>query len=170
MSEAKSKAAVVAGLFRKLRGRARLEALAAEGVQKTQFERELEHLKSYLVEWSQRQKGAYAPESQATSSLSQYVKSASPSASELFEASDGWAMTVIDAAIDSLSALADGSLMRSALRVRYLNEGLMPGDDMKIQVFRSGRLQEMSLMECDELADKAEISLVPMVKQRGLPL
>lgn len=168
MSETKAK--MIAGLFRKLRGRERLEALAEEGVQKTQFERELERLKSYLLEWSQRQKGAYSQESQAVSSLSQYIKSASPSATELFEASDGWAMTVIDAAIDSLSTLEDGLLMRSALRVRYLNEGLAPGGEIKIQVFRSGRLAEISLLECDELADKAESALVPMVKKRGLPL
>lgn len=159
------------GVLRRARGRARLEALASASVEKTREQCELERLKTYLLEWSQRQKSGYSVGGGASTALAQYQKSGSPEATELLKESDGWAMSIIDAAIDSLSTLEDGLMMRAALRVRYLNEGLVPGaGELKIRVFRSGRLQDMSLMECDELADRAEISLIPIAKRRGLPL
>jgi hypothetical protein len=79
-------------------------------------------------------------------------------------------MAVIDASIDDLTALPDGMTMRAALRVRYLNEGIAPTGELRIRVFRSGRLQGMSLEEADRLADAAENCLIPITKRRGLPL
>lgn len=122
------------------------------------------------MDWAHRQKSDAPDLGMADSSLSQYMKSASPTATELFAESDGWAASVLEAAIDDLIEEDNGVLMRAALRVRYLNEGLSPGDGFKIRVFRHGRLLGLSLIECDMLADKAELLLIPLVKRKGLPL
>ncbi|OGT57543.1 MAG: hypothetical protein A3E01_08375 [Gammaproteobacteria bacterium RIFCSPHIGHO2_12_FULL_63_22] len=160
----------IARLFNRVRGRARLESLAAESTMKTREQLELERLKAYLLSWATRQADHGPKLGMTRSSLSDYMKTASPEASELLAQSDGWAMAVVDASIDDLIDKLDGAMMRAALRVRYLNEGLMPGAGIKIRVFRSGRLQDLSLMEADNLADRAEIALIPIVKRRGLPL
>lgn len=158
-------------MFRRLRGRERLMRLAAESVPKTREELELERLKSYLLEWADRQKHAYGTRGSADSCLSEYTKSGSPSASELFEQSTGWAMAILDASMDDLIAIKpDGALMRPALRVRYLSEGIAPGGELKIRVFRSGRLEGLSAVAADVLADRAEKALIPITKRRGLPL
>lgn len=160
----------IAGAIREAAGRARLMALAANNGEVTQEQRELDRLRGYLLDWSQRQK-EYGPSlGVAGSCLEQYMKSASPTALELFSKSDGWAASVVEAAIDDLIDVPDGVLMRGALRVRYLNEGIAPGEGFKIRVFRHGRLHGLSLLECDMLADKAENLLIPICKRRGLPL
>lgn len=160
----------VAGTLRRAAGRARLMALAAQTKEVSQEQREIDRLRAYLLDWSWRQK-EYGPKlGVAGSCLEQYAKSSSPSALELFAKSDGWAASVVEAAIDDLIDEKDGVLMRGALRVRYLNEGLSPGEGFKIRVFRHGRLLGLSLEECDALADRAELLLVPICKRRGLPL
>lgn len=171
LAMAKEKEKRIAGSLRKAAGRARLMALASEGVELSQQQREIERLRAYLLDWSWRQK-EYGPRlGIAGSCLEEYMKSASPTAIELFSKSDGWAASVIEASIDDLIGVPQGTLMRAALRVRYLNEGLSrePGE-MKIRVFRAGRLTGLSLEETDALADRAETLLIPIVKRRGLPL
>lgn len=170
-SDQDQKARSAAKLFSKLQARERLKHLADNPEPKTREESELERLRAYLRMWSERQRDAYKAAGGADSCLAYYMKSQSPEASELLEQSDGWAMTVIDASVDDLTGVgADGGMMRAALRVRWLNEGLAPGSEIKIRVFRSGRLQALSLIEADALADRAEVALVPIVKRRGLPL
>lgn len=83
---------------------------------------------------------------------------------------DRWAREILDASIDDLLELPEGQLMRAALRVRYLNEGVSRAAGFEVRVFRSGRLEHMTIMQADELADRAELALVPMVKRKGLPL
>jgi hypothetical protein len=151
------------------RGRERLRAMAeACGIIEPQ-NRELDRLRVYLLEWSQHQYAYSTKPKGLNDSLADYVKSGYTTAVELYN-NDGWAMAVIDASIDDLTALPDGMTMRAALRVRYLNEGIAPTGELKIRVFRSGRLQGISVDEADRLADAAEISLIPIVKRRGLPI
>jgi hypothetical protein len=150
------------------RGRERLRSLAKVcGL--LPENRELDRLRVYLLEWSQHQYAYSTKPRGLNDSLADYVKSGRRSASEFLD-TDGWAMSIIDTSINDLIALPDGTLMRAALRVRYLNEGIAPTGELRIRVFRSGRLQSMSLEEADRLADTAETSLIPIVKRRGLPL
>lgn len=165
----------IAGSLRRAEGRTRLMALAQEGCDRTEQERQLDRLRTYLLDWSQRQR-EYGPNlGSAGSCLGQYMKSSSPTASELFQKSDGWAAAVVEAAMDDLLEHENGALMRASLRVRYLNEGISRSAAaadrvFQIRVFRHGRLHELSLIECDKLADDAEILLIPIVKRKGLPL
>jgi len=152
------------------RGRERLRAMAeACGVLEPE-NRELDRLREYLREWS-RSERSYGTKSQGLneSFLADYVKSGYRSVATHLVA-DGWAMAILDSSIDDLGSLHDGWAMRAALRVRYLNEGIAPTGELRIRVFRSGRLQGMSMEEADRLADMAEIALIPITKRRGLPL
>lgn len=155
-------------------GRQRLQELAAKSAEASASGpvRELERLRVYLLDWAQHQQRQRGVSGVTGSMLADYMKSGNSSATELVEQSDGWAMSIIDASIDDLSTVMkpDGVLARAALRVRYLNEGLAPGGEIKIRVFRSGRLHAFSLLECDALADRAENALIPIVKRKGLPL
>lgn len=170
MLAAMNKQVKIAGTIRRAAGRARLMSLAAQSVEMPQEQREIERLRAYLLDWSWRQK-EYGPSlGIAGSCLEQYMKSASPSAMELFAQSDGWAALVVETAMDDLIEESNGVLLRAALRVRYLNEGIAPGEGFKIRVFRHGRLLGLSLVECDELADRAEKTLIPIVKRKGLPI
>lgn len=152
------------------RGRERLRALAqACGVIEPQ-DRELDRLRGYLLDWARSQRSYSAqPKGPEGSFLADYVKSGRPSVNESLSIT-GWAMQILDASIDDLLALPNGQSMRAALRVRYLNEGIAPTGELRIRVFRSGRLQGMSLEEADRLGDCAEIALIPITKRRGLPL
>lgn len=159
----------VRGVLMRLRGAERLKQLAAESAPSTENP-ELARLKGYLVRWAHHQHAYRAgPERVGNSWLADYCKSRGQTASELMD-SDGWAMSIIDAAIIDLSVQPDGVLMRAALRVRYLNEGITPQGELRIRVFRHGRLEGMSVEEADRLADAGELALIPLVKRKGLPL
>jgi len=152
------------------RGRERLRAMAeACGIIEPQ-NRAHDRLRDYLLEWSQHQHSyGTKPKNANASTLADFVKSGYRGVEEHLE-TNGWAMSIIDTSIDDLISLPNGGSMRAALRVRYLNEGIAPTGELRIRVFRSGRLQGMSLEEADRLADAAELALIPMVIRRGLPL
>lgn len=158
-------------LFRKLQGRERLQGLAA-AAQPSKENPELERLKAYLLDWSLHQAEVWRKTngSHSQSTLAQFMKSDGQSAIKHLDSSYAWAFSLIDAALDDLLALKEGVLMRAAIRVRYLNEGIDPGGERKIRVFRSNRLQLISIEEVDRLADDGENSLISIVKRRGLPL
>lgn len=157
--------------LRRLKGRERLTALANAPSAWETGNRELDRLRAYLIEWASRQVEITAARKETSEScLTQFMKSDSPTITELFSHSDDWAMGVIDAAIADLLKLKDGLEMHASLRVRYLNEGLTKEAGMRVRVFRSNRLQHLTLAEADALADRAESALVQSVKQKGLPL
>lgn len=159
-----------AKLFRRLQARERLHQLADNPDPKTPEDIALERLRAYLRDWRGSQPAGFGPGGESGSTLGDLVKG-SPEAMEMLAESDGWAMAVIDASVDDLTGVPEvGALMRAALRVRWLNEGVSKTGEIKIRVFRSGRLQALSLIECDELADRAERALLPIVRRRGLPV
>jgi hypothetical protein len=159
----------VRGVLRRIRGAEYLKRLAEESAPTTE-NHELARLKAYLQQWANHQH-AYrvGPERVGESTLADFYKSRGQSASESLD-SEGWAMSVIDSSIDDLLPLQDGTLMRASLRVRYLNEGVSAAAGIQIRVFRSGRLEGISMEAADGYADAAEMALIPIVKRRGLPL
>ncbi len=167
-------AALQTRLLRRLQSRERLKSLAAAGPDtRTKEQRELESLRAYLKDWAacqgifQLDKGG----SGGRSALAAYMKDDSPTAGDWLEQSDGWAMAVIDTAIVDLSATLDrGREMRAALYVRWLNEGILNEEGQSLRVFRAGRLKGYTMAQVDELADRAELALIPLVKQAELPL
>jgi hypothetical protein len=170
MLAAMNKQTKTAGTIRRAAGRARLMSLSSESVEMPQEQREIERLRAYLLDWSWRQK-EYGPSlGIAGSCLEQYMKSSSPTALELFSKSDGWAALVVETAMDDLIEEANGVLMRAALRVRYLNEGIAPGEGFKIRVFRHGRLLGLSLMECDDARRPCREDVDSNSEKKGLPL
>ena len=168
--EKKNTNLITARLRRRLEGRNRLMGLAAENVPVSEAERELQRLRAYLLEWSHNQSRTAQIGRIVGSPLAEYMKTATREAVDWLGASDGWAMAIIDSSIDDLVAEPDGMLMRGALRARYLNEGISAVAGVRVRVFRSGRLQHMSLIEADALADRAELAMLPTVKRKGLPL
>lgn len=161
----------VATTMRRLEGRERLLRLAREARESKVENPELERLKVYLLDWAMSQRRLdCARVEQNGSTLGQYMKTDSPTMSELLTGSDAWALGIINSAIDDLLLLPRGSEMRSALFVRYLNEGISRDAGFQVRVLRSGRLQNISLIEADALADAAELALIPIVKRHHLPL
>lgn len=159
----------VRGMLRLRRGAERLKRLLAEAMPSANANPELERLKVYLVQWATHQHNYRdGPKDAKGSVLADFYKSRGQTASEVLDA-EGWAMSIMDSAMDDLLALPDGALMRATLRVRYLNEGI-GGGGMGIRVFRNGRLAHLSMEEADRLADSGEIALIPIVKRKGLPL
>lgn len=157
-------------LFRKLEVVERFKEMmrAVAGVGLGREERELQRLQEYLLEWSRHQMRQGFGLGLARSDVLQSPQS--KDAGDLLAGSDGWAMSIIDACVDDLSGLPGGMDMRSALSVKYVNDGVSKLAGRQVRVFRSGRLARMSLIEVDELAYKAEKLLIPMVKRKGLPL
>ena len=132
---------------------------------------QLDRLRAYLIEWAACQKPiSTARREHHESCLAQYMKSDSPTASSLLGGSDAWAMGIIDLAVTDLLKLPKGVEMHACLKVRYLNEGVSKAAGMHVRVFRSNRVQHLSLMEADALADEAEMALIPMLCKRNLPL
>lgn len=168
--EKKNKEGDAVRLWRKLEGRNRLTALAAESAPVSAVARELQRLQAYLLRWATYQKPVESARAESEIPLAAYLKDDTREASDWLGGSDAWAMAIVDTAIDGLSTGPDGLLMRAALRARYLNEGVSRDAGVAVRVFRSGRLQHMSLLEADALADRAEAELVPIVKRKGLPL
>jgi hypothetical protein len=154
----------------RLEVRNRLLKLAAEATEKPEGDRELERLRAYLLEWAAGQGKFSAGPGHAKSQLADYARSSRVYASDWLEDSDGWAMAIIDTAVGDLAKKDDGVAMQAALRLRYLQEGITNEKGLRIRVFRSGRLQNVSMEDADRLADRAENALLPMVKVKGLPL
>ena len=155
---------------RRLKVRERLQQSAAESVPPTQEQRELQRLLVYLGDWAASEENVQPKLGTSGSSLADYAKSSSPTMTQLLSSSNAWALGIIDASIADLLGMIDGTKMRAALRVRWLNEGLVREAGIQIRVFRSGRLTSMTMEEVDELADRAERALVPICKRKGLPL
>jgi len=153
---------------RRLKAVARLQALLAHAVgMETTEERELRRLHEYLLMWK-RWTENWEPRLGFPKTVP-YVDLMRPSISmdlprEGEEKPDPWAMNIMDTSIDELGKLEDGMAMRAALRVRMLNEAY------GIHVFRHGRLQKLKPEDVDELADRAEAALVPIIKAKGIPL
>lgn len=78
------------------------------------------------------------------------------------EEPDHWVVNIIEAAILEISSVIP--LARAALSVRYVMRAKTPA------VYRSGRLQFLGPTEIDDLADQAELALVPVCRRRNLPL
>ena len=157
--------------IRRLEGRKRLMALANESPAWTTGSRELDRLRAYLLDWAACQKEITAPQKSSTvSCLAAYMKSDGRTASALLGDSNTWAMQIIDSSITDLLKLPRGVEMHASIRVRYLNEGLTKEAGMRVRVFRSNRIQHLTLVEADRLADEAEKALIPMTKARFLPL
>ena len=49
-------------------------------------------------------------------------------------------------------------------------EGVSREAGFAVRVFRMKKLEHLSLLEVDALADRAELALIPALKRRGLPL
>lgn len=157
-------------LYRKLQTRERLQGLLA-AARPSGENPELERLKVYLLDWAMSHRAIHGSRVEhGSSTLAQYMKSESPTSSELLGGSNAWALGVISSSVDDLLKLPRGSEMRSALHTRYLNEGISKDAGMQVRVLRSGRLQHISMMEADQLADAAEMALIPLVKGRNLIL
>lgn len=75
---------------------------------------------------------------------------------------DPWVVNIIEAGIIEVSPRIP--LARAALSKRYVLAAKWPA------VYRSGRLQLISESEVHDLADAAELALVPVCRRRGLPL
>ena len=152
-------------LFRRLQARARLLELARTPPPSA-ADNELARLKVYLDEWVKWEEGGDASDlaMPQSASFAPDITSAT-TATEYTERSNRWAMEVIQHAVnEDLLERLEGSAMRQALRVRWLNE------KVGAKVFRHGRLEPLLLAEVDDLADRAERELVVIVKKRGLPL
>ena len=157
--------------MRRVQARERLQRSARESSPATREERELARLRVYLADWAESQIRGVQPKLGASKScLADYMKSASPTMTQLLGSSNAWALGVVDASVDDLLSLPDGSRMRAALRVRWLNERVSGDTDTEIRVFRSGRLQAMDIREVDDLADRGERALMAICGRRGLPL
>ena len=157
--------------MRKIQEKERLRNLLLVARCGSVIDAEILRLHEYLYEWAHHQADYRLTNgARGESCLAKYMKSSSPTMSELLDKSNGWAMSVVDSSIDDLVELQDGMLMRSALRVRWLNEGVSRDAGVRVRAFRSGRMQSMSMMQVDALADRAELALVPIVKRKGLPL
>ncbi len=77
------------------------------------------------------------------------------------EKPDPWVCNIVEASIDEITPKIP--MARAALSVRYLNA-------RGPSVYRSGRLYAYKSAEVEDLADAAELALVPVCKRRGLPL
>jgi hypothetical protein len=156
------------------KGRENLMRLAKEGVQeRTPEQAELERLREYLLMWAHSEKSETEV---LTTKGVPYLDSVRGVIDSYIESADydrrldKWARAILDASIDDLLDLPDGWMMRGALRVKYLHEGMSRKAGVPIRVFRHRKLQHLSLTEVDALADLAELALIPMVKRRGIPL
>lgn len=141
-------------------------AADAGGIVLSPREHELQRLRAYLLEWKAYQE-AYRPRQDAPDTASFLVGAdcGVSTASEWLERSDEWAMEVIEKAIhEDLLKHPDGEAMRASLLTRLLNVSL------PARVFRHGRLLHLPPAEVDAMADRAEATLVSIVKVYGLPL
>lgn len=151
-------------VFRRLNARARLSALADEGVPRTEEERELARLKhDYLPQWAMLDR--WTKVGKGLPGKSTMVDLMRPTASwELQEPSndiDPLVCSIINSALDEITPRLP--MARAALGVRYMNA-------MGPAVYRSGRLYSFTQDEIEDLCDAAERLLVPVVKRKHLRL
>ena len=142
--------------------------------QRTKEQAELERLREYLRRWARNERSTRpnlgAPDGvpyldSIKGTIDSYV-----TGQDYDDRLDRWARDIIDTSIDDLMELPDGEFMRAALRARYLNEGVSREVGFAVRVFRMKKLEHMSLLEADALADRAELALIPALKRRGIPL
>ena len=164
----KTRTGFVTKLMRKLQVRERLLEMAGAAraaLPQDQGARELARLKDYLDAWVQTQEEYFPWLGMPSSTSFAPEQTNCRTATEYAERSDRWVMMEIHQAIeDDLPARPEGSAMRLALRVRWLNEAV------GARVYRAGRLAHLNSGEVDALADRAERELVVIVKKRGVPL
>jgi hypothetical protein len=156
-------------------GRERLMRLAEEGDgQRTREQAELERLREYLRMWARAERSEtellQAPSAVPYLDSIRGTIDGYATSQDYDERLDRWAREILETAIDNLMELPDGADMRAALRVRYLNEGLSREAGFRIRVFRHRKLESLTLIAVDVLADMAEQALIPMLKRSGLPL
>lgn len=160
---------------RRAEGRERLRRLAEEGTpERTREQAALERLREYLVMWARNELSTRenhgAPESVPYLDRIKGTIDSYTTGQDYDERIDRWARETIETAIDNLLELPDGGLMRAALRARYLNEGVSRDAGFSVRVFRHKRIEHLSMLEADALADRAELALIPMLKRRGMSL
>jgi hypothetical protein len=160
---------------RRAEGRDRLRRLAEEGMpERTKEQAELERLREYLVMWARNEMSTRlhlgAPEGVPYLDSIRGTIDGYATGQDYDERLDRWARDIIDTSIDDLMELPDGELMRAALRARYLNEGVSRDAGFAVRVFRMKKLEHLSLVQADILADRAEQALIPVLKRRGIPL
>ena len=154
-------------LLRRLEARTRLEQLAASPPPATQGQRELERLKHYyLPMWAeQRRRDAIERGLPTEVPFTEYMKGSMREFDETdwWKKIDGEACALVDQAIDELVGAGGFRLARAVLAVRYLNAA-------SAAVYRNGRVQDLEPRMVEDLCDRAERQLVPIVKRRGLLL
>lgn len=169
MAETSNNKGLVTKLMRRLECRNRMmDMLERAGPQRPPTD--IERLRMYLVQWADWERGSFEKLGAGVSDPLAHQPSSANTASDYLERADRWAMGVIEAAIDDLLKNQDGALLRAALRLRYLHEGLERAAGQPIRVYRHNRLAGFSLEDIDRMADRAEADLVPLVRKRSLPL
>lgn len=126
-------------------------------------EAKLERLREYLREWAycdQRWRPVKGFPS-AITALTDHMKAGVADSSELREGPNAWVQDVINSQLDNLCKRIPEA--RNVLLVRYLNQG-------SLSVFRAGRVSALEQHAIDEIADRAELELIPLVEREGLPL
>lgn len=126
-------------------------------------EAKLERLREYLREWAfcdSRWRPVKGFPS-AITALTDHMKAGVADSSDLREGPNPWVQDVINAQLDNLGKRIPEA--RNALLVRYLNTG-------GLAVFRAGRVSHLEQHAVDEIADRTELELIPMVEREGLPL
>lgn len=149
-------------LMRKLTARERLFELAAATVRFSRGDPRLEALKAYLQAWAAQSEPvtlvAGAPGQVSYADLMRGTPSWEVDDDHRVDAS---IRKAIDEAIYEITARFP--LARSCLMVRYLN---LAGP----AVYRHGRLHHLTRNEIEDVADAAEVALVPVVVRRGVVL
>jgi hypothetical protein len=126
-------------------------------------EAKLERLREYLREWAVCD-SHWRPVRgfpSAITVLTDNMKAGVADSSEFREGPNAWVMDVINSQLDNLSKSIPEA--RNVLLVRYLNAG-------GLSIFRAGRVCHLEQVCIDEIADRAELELIPMVEREGLPL
>ena len=126
-------------------------------------EAKLDRLRCYLREWAECN-ARWQPVRgfpKAITALTDHMHAGVADSSDLRDGPNPWVMTVIDTQLDNLCKRIPEA--RNVLLVRYLNAG-------GLSVFRAGRVCHLEQVCVDEIADRAELELIPMVEREGLPL
>ena len=127
------------------------------------IESELERLREYLREWAECSE-RWRPTRGLPNAIHYLVdnmKAGVADSSDFRAGPNGWAMTVIDTQLENLAKRIPEA--QAVLLVRYLNKA-------GPAVWRHGRLTHLDQYAVDQLADRVELELMPLVKREGLPL
>lgn len=127
------------------------------------LESRLERLRCYLRDWADCN-ARWKPVKglpRAVGYLVDNMKAGVADSSEMRDGPNPWAMTVIDTQLGNLCLRIPEA--RNVLLVRYLNRA-------GLSVFRAGRVCGLEQHAIDELADRVEMELMPLVEREGLPL